>query len=55
MAKESVRGPSRTIEYPPGSWVIEPNRHWLFQAGGCALVVMTLCALCQFVTFVLPH
>ena len=55
MGKVSVRGPSRTEDFAPGSWIIEPDRHWIFQAGGCALVLMTLCAACEFVMFVLPH
>lgn len=55
MSKESLRGAVKTIEYPPGSWVIEPDRKWLFKLGGCALFGMGFCSACGLLAALLSH
>ena len=55
MAKESLKGPTKTTEYPPGSWVIEPGRQWLLKLGGCALFVLGFCSACGLLAALLPH
>lgn len=55
MAKESLRGAVKTIEYPPGSWVIEPGRQWWFKLGGCALFGLGFCAACSLLAAITPH